>query len=356
MMQKGLFINTEKAKCSIYESGLMVYNCIKGSAQFSLDYTELLKNDLRINSGYDFYLFNYHFITTGWLDTKSVKRLPGLKGTIILETLPNDPFVFCSPFDFDFYCVLDPSITLKHKKVFTFPRPLDNYTGPLSKKNNDIPVIGSFGFATKGKGFEHVVIAVNKEFERAVIRINIPYATYTDESHQYAHELSVMCKKLANPGVEVRVTHHFFTKEELIYWCSENTLNCFLYDRNHHGLSATTDQSITSERPLAISENNTFRHITKYLKTYPQISLKESIDKSLLSVMQMKKDWSKDSFRKLFENMLLKLEKKSAAQKKKQGIVTLSLVNKESFSYKLGIRYKNIIRHYYRSPVYTAFH
>jgi hypothetical protein len=40
---------------------------------------------------------------------------------------------------------------LQHKKVFIFPRPLDDYTGGLSKKENEIPVIGTFGFATREK-------------------------------------------------------------------------------------------------------------------------------------------------------------------------------------------------------------
>ena len=354
--RKGLFINTEKAKCSIHESGLMVYDCIKDSAKFDLDYIELRKDDLKIPAEYDFYFFNYHFITTGWLDTKSVKKLPGLKGTIILEVLPNDPFVYCSPFDFDFYCVLDPSMTLKHKKVFAFPRPLDEYTGPLSKKENPVPVIGSFGFATKGKGFEHVVSAVNREFDKAVVRINIPHGTYTDESHQYAHELAAICKGLAKPGVDVQVTHTFFSKEELIHWCSENTLNCFLYDRNFPGLSATTDQSITSERPLAISDNNTFRHIAKYLTPYPHQSLKESIEKSVPAVVQMKRDWSRESFRKLFETMIEKLGRNRTVQNQNQDTVILSLVNKESLSYKLAIRYRKILRRYYKSTLYAAFH
>ena len=36
-----------------------------------------------------------------------------------------------------------------------------------------IPIIGSFGFATLGKGFELVVDAVNKEFDEAVVRISM---------------------------------------------------------------------------------------------------------------------------------------------------------------------------------------
>lgn len=359
---KGLFINTEKSVCSIHESGLMVFNCIKGSANYSLDYHELKKEDLEIPATYDFYLFNYHINTTGWLDTKSIKKLPGLKGTIVLEILPNDPFVYCSPFDFDFYCVLDPSMTFKHKKVFVFPRPLDEYPGELSKKENEIPVIGTFGFATKGKGFEHVVEAVNKEFERAIVRINIPHGTYTDPSHQYAQELAARCKALAKETVEVITTHEFMSKEKLIYWCSENTLNCFLYDRNMPGLAATTDQAITSERPLSVSGNPTFRHITKWLRPYPELSLRKAVESSAPVVKKMKEEWSGKSFQFLFEKMLARLSAKKEAIPANlpatRGMlhIKLSLLNKRTFWYKFDRYYRKLMRLYYKSPLYAAFH
>ncbi len=353
-MIKGLFINTEKAICSIHESGLMVFHCIKGSSNYTLDYFELKQADLTIPGGYDFYLFNYHFSTTGWLDTRSIKELPGLKGTIVLEILPNDPFVYCSPFDFDFYCVLDPSMTFKHKKVFVFPRPLDEYHGELSTQKNDIPVIGSFGFATKGKGFEHVVEAVNKEFDKAIVRINIPHGTYTDPSHRYAQELAAQCQSLAKEGVEVRVTHDFMSKEKLIYWCSENTLNCFLYDRNMPGLAATTDQAITSERPLAVSDNSTFRHVATYLKPYPKLSLAQSIQQSPPVVKKMKEDWSAASFKLLFEKMLDKL---AVGKKDPPGEpVQLSILNKRSLRYKFDKYFRRLTRLYYKSFLYAAFH
>lgn len=356
MKLKGIFINTQKAVCSIHESGLMVFNCIRDSTNYSLDYFELKKTDLNIPATYDFYFFNYHFSTTGWLDTKSIKKLPGIKGTIVLEILPNDPFVYCSPFDFDFYCVLDPSMTLKHKKVFAFPRPLDKYTGLLSTKENKIPIIGSFGFATKGKGFAHVVEAVNKEFEKAIVRINIPHGTYTDPSHKYAQELAAECKAIAKAGVEVVTTHEFMSKEELIYWCSENSLNCFLYDRKMPGLAATTDQAISSERPLTVSNNPTFRHVTKYLQSYPQLSLKKSIETSVPVVEKMKEEWSGKSFQLLFEKMLDQLSVKKEETATDLPPVKLSILNKRSFGYKFDKYFRRLTRLYYKSPFYAAFH
>ncbi len=57
---KGLFINNKKAKDSIFESGHMVFQCLKQSDQYLLDYVEVDVNNRSIKKGYDFYFFNYH--------------------------------------------------------------------------------------------------------------------------------------------------------------------------------------------------------------------------------------------------------------------------------------------------------
>jgi hypothetical protein len=306
---QGLFINPAKANCSIYESGRMIYESLVLSKKYTLDYIEVDENNRKIPDNYDFYAFNYHHITMGWLDTKCIRNLPGLKLTFILEILPNDPFVLCPSEDFDVYCALDPTMNIPDQRVYAFSRPLEIPKKLIPYCEPTKPVIGSFGFATPGKGFELVVEAVNKEFEEAVVRINIPAGTYTDdlwELHNcnYSEYLSDLCRKTAKKGVEVIVTHNYLTKDQLIEWCGQNTLNCFLYDRNLPGLSATTDQAISSGRPLAVSDNKTFRHITQYIKPYPHRNLKESIALSQAEILQIQKDWAPATFARKFEQVL----------------------------------------------------
>src|SRR6185295_3578021 len=114
------------AQDSIFESGKMVFQCLADSDKYSLDYIEITPENLKIPTNYDFYFFNYHYITMSWLDAKSIRTmLPGLKMTMVLEVSPNDPFKFCSPDDFDVYCVLDPTLNLTKEGVFAFPRPLE---------------------------------------------------------------------------------------------------------------------------------------------------------------------------------------------------------------------------------------
>ena len=309
-MLKGLFLNSKSAQCSIHESGKMVYKALLLSSNYILDYMEIDEKDRAFSDKYDFYVFNYHKFTMGWLDTKAIKNLPGSKITIVLETLPNNPFPMCSPDDFDLYCVIDPTIKSDNRKVYTFSRPLE--LPYLSYDvDSEIPIIGTFGFATAGKGFEHVVNAVNQEFDKAIVRINIPHGSYISAKKTilpskpaYADALSERCLNIARDGTDVRITHDYMSKQQLIRWCAQNTLNVFLYNRNQPGLSATTDQAISSSRPLAISSNETFRHMHHYIVPYPKRSLKESIAVSVPEVHQMQQDWHPKNFALKFELML----------------------------------------------------
>lgn len=327
----GIFINTARAQCSIFESGLMMYESLLTSSRFKIDYVEVDEKNRTIPAGYDFYTFNYHYSTMGWLDTKSVSRLPGVKITFVLETLPNDPFVLCPENDFDAYCALDPTMDIEDKRVYAFSRPLEVPADLVPHDESPVPVIGSFGFATPGKGFELLVDAVNREFEEALVRINIPAATYVDagtwklQQQDYTRYLGDLCVKIAKKGVRVEITNAFMSKDELIRWCGRNTLNCFLYNRNQPGLSATTDQAISSGRPLSVSANETFRHICRYIEPYPIRSLKESIALSKAEVLQMQKDWVPVNFAARFEDVLrdFGLFEKSDHEPRQEGKIKL---------------------------------
>lgn len=349
----GLFINCVEAQDSIFESGRMAFQCLADSDKYSLDYIEASPKNRSISADYDFYLFNYHNVTMSWLDVGLIKSLlPGIKMTIVLEVSPNDPFVYCSPEVFDVYCVLDPTLNSDLENVYSFPRPLETAENLSPYVPKEVPVIGSFGFATKGKGFEHLVDAVNKEFDKAVVRINIPYASYADATQIYAKQLAEICRNRAKEGIEVVVTHDFMSKPELIKWCGENTINCFLYDRNMPGLAATTDQAITAGRPLLISKNDTFRHIEKFITPYPQQTIKEAIENTGKNVETIQREWSPKKFREKFEEVLDNLQTVERPEETKQNKAIklpvrknykLTLVGKMKSKLAIRVRVKNLI-------------
>lgn len=303
---RGLFINTLRAQCSIHESGRMMHDCLRRSERFTIDYLELDPDKPDVPDGYDFYAFNYHHQAMGWLHTPSVRRLPGRKLTFVLEVLPDYPFALCPPDDFDAYCAIDPTMNAPDANVFAFPRPLEVQAPAAPHEAPATPVIGTFGLPTRGKAFDKVVEAVNREFDAARVRINIPAGTFTGSGGglDYAREIAEQCRKAAKPGIEVVVTHDFMSKPELIAWCAQNTLNCFLYDRDMPGLAATTDQAVSSGRPLIVSDNPTFRHVLRYIRPYPQQSLRDAIDTTIPQVMRMQHDWAPERFAERFAEVI----------------------------------------------------
>lgn len=351
-MLRGAFINTAKAICSIFESGEMVFDCLKSSKRYTLDYITLDQIDIahlrerrelkllntaraegvpntseRNGNGaqhpaehpsrepgrgdYDFWVFNYHPNTMA--PTLPRDLLPYFKGpkfAIVLEVEPDNPIKFVPAADFDSCMVLDPT-AIASAKVTPFPRPLRGTARRGRPTVRPVPIIGSFGLGTPGKGFEQVVEAVNREFDRALVRVNVPPASHVDpimfKVHQmkYIEYIGKLCKKIARPGIEIEFTDEFFDGEQLVDWCGENDLNCFMYTRRQSGLSATTDQCVISGQPLIVSSNDTFRHIHPYIAPYPKLSLREAMRTTGPAVRQMQEDWSIDSFQKTFYDMLL---------------------------------------------------
>lgn len=304
-MPKFLFINTRPAQCSIYKSGVQLYEALRGAKNWTLDYVEIQELDLQaLHAGklichgvdmpdYDLYLFNYHDITMRGIEgvrSEEFHRLPGQVYTMVLEVEPNNPLSRIFSDDFDGYLVLDPTLQFDHSRFHAFPRPIACVPVPEFVEP-EVPVIGTFGFATQDKYFDRVVRAVSQEWPEAVVRINIPRATYADPDDVMFTEIERQCRSAAHAGIKLEITREFFSDSELIAWCARNSLNCFMYDRRMPGLAAVTDQAIASGRPLAVSSNETFRHIHAYQSPYPLITLREALESGQAAVQEMLRDW-----------------------------------------------------------------
>ena len=308
-----LFLNSPRAQCSIHESGRMVFAAIRDSDMFAWDYADLHR-DYRCGRGrYGCVVFNYHPGTMPWLDTESVSHVGCLKATMILETLPESVFPLCPRDVFDVHLAIDPTAIEVPGSVYALPRPLEEILEPLQPSDAELahPVIGTFGFGTPGKGFERVVDAVNREFDRATIRVNIPAADFADAAmvamHRmpYADYLVELMRQVAKPGVVIEPTRVFHSPPDLIRWCRSNTINMFLYDRMQPGLSATTDQAVASGRPLLVGDNPTFRHLHRYQPAYPDWTIRDAIERGAEMVGHIQRDWNRDAFRRRFEAALV---------------------------------------------------
>jgi hypothetical protein len=210
---------------------------------------------------------------------------------------------------YDFYIVLDPSINTASDNVLIFPRPLDS--GPdatVGFSADSSVVIGSFGFPTWGKRWDLIVEQVNKEFDVATVRFNIPKSRLVADSHYLVEAIKTSClEKITKPGITLEITSLNMSKQELVNWCAQNTVNCFLYSRDQVytcGLASAADQAISSGRPLLVTGDKTFRHIHPYLPVFPDIDIRAAITTTQPGVAQMRETWSSNAFVLRFEAAL----------------------------------------------------
>ena len=311
---RGLYFNSLRAVCSIWESGKMVFDILCQSSKYILDYTEV--NSIPDNiQDYDFIIINYHITVNNWITADIIQSINKKSYCIVTEVGLDDNIFYMTPKIFDQYIFLDPTIT-ETDSIHAFPRPLDQISLHMNYDVNhgsDQPVIGSFGFATTGKCWHEIVRAVCAEFDNAIIRFNIPKATYVTDIMFYSEIIAIkkLCKPMLDnkPGVKLIISHDVMNKTALVNWCAGNTINCFFYDRYkvgfRAGLCAVTDQAILSGRPLLTSADPTFRHITKYINPYPIQTIREAISTTGDIVKQIRDDWSHSKFLSKFEAILL---------------------------------------------------
>jgi len=204
--------------------------------------------------------------------------------------------------------VLDPSIP-ETETILSFPRPLDILPTKEKQPDSSIPIIGSFGLPTDYKAWDQIVERVNQEFDEAIIRFHIPYATHVPGSDKRIRTIISQCEKhITKPKIQFEITQDVMSRQDLLNWCAENTINCFFYFRCHiliFGLAAVTDQAIASGKPLLVTSDRTFRHIHPYIPYFPDIGIREAIEKTREGVLKMRALWSAEKFLEKFETHVL---------------------------------------------------
>ena len=162
---------------------------------------------------------------------------------------------------FDFYIAPDPTLLLQNPVVYKTGRLVPKYSNSFPIPS--IPTIGSIGFGTPKKGFEKIVELVQSEFDEAIIRFNIPFASFGDNDGINAKAIAAACKSfIKKPGIQLQVSHDFLNKNSLLDFLAQNTINVFLYeDTGGRGLSSTIDNALAVERPIAVSDSIMFRHL-----------------------------------------------------------------------------------------------
>lgn len=258
-MTRILFLNHSRSQCGVYDYGIRIYNIWKQSQYYVLDYYEVssLQDYESIPfSTYHAIIYNYHPCTMTWLNQHTIKQDIYNIGLLHECITPFFPY----------------SIPVQEQ----LPRPLFNQppTGihHVDERvrsfltyglDTNKPIIGSFGFGFTNKGFDKIIAYVNKEYDEAIIKIVMPYATYGDSSGQLASYVSHLCYQIPRkPGIEIHILHDYLDHNDILYFLGHNTINLFMYDRMEgRGISSTIDYALSVSTPIGISDSYMFRHI-----------------------------------------------------------------------------------------------
>ncbi len=297
MEKKVLFINHIEKQCGVHQFGENVFAAITLSEKFQFIYSECseyshllaavqLHNPAAI-------IYNYYASTLPWLNPGITRRMKfpqlGIMHEVTQERVNHADKVL-----FDFHIAPDPTVLLTNPIVFKTGRLIPSHKTLIPPPPE--LTIGSFGFGTKGKGYPHIIEAVQKEFDKAIIRLNIPFATFGDAEGSGAKAYAEKCRELiTKPGISLQITHDFLSQEEVLNFLDGNTLNTFFYEGNkNRGISSVIDLALAVDRPLAITKSNMFRHISH---TEPSIciednSLQHIIQQGISPLEQYRKEWT----------------------------------------------------------------
>jgi len=328
-----LFINNVSASCGVYQHGVLVNSLLQNSTKYKVIYKEcdsIQKLISLFNSLHpDIIIYNYHpalfdFLPKNYKHMRSfdnVKHIglitDGTRDVLMDPNIhdnltPEGPVgtVFC-PQIFDRYLFMDPE-TIETKYIKKVLPTLPGFDKSLPSNKNEILNVGSFGFGGKDKGYDELVKRVQDEFDEAIIRIHVPFATYGDKEGIGAKERIEECKAIiTKPGIQVIATHDFMPESEVLSFLYNNDINIFLYNDVYgsQGIASTPHFAISVGKPFLITNTSKTRHLIGVTDKVDidKTSIKDAISNpnKLLEPFEV---WSREntliSYEKVFDELL----------------------------------------------------
>jgi len=262
-LEKILFVSHRKKQCGVHEYGISIAEALKKSTNYAFTYAECSSPEEFWATAADVapsaVIYNYYPSTLPWLKKKVMRRfdIPHLG---IMHEVTQQKADSADTRLFDYHIGPDPTLCLNNPIVFKTGRLIPKYVNEFTPPK--VTTIGSFGFATAGKGFERLIIAVQEEFDEAVIRLHIPSGDFVASD---AKDVAKRCQKLmVKDRVKLVVTHEFLEKRQLLDFLAQNTLNAFFYEElegEGRGISSVIENALAVRRPIAITRSSMFRHI-----------------------------------------------------------------------------------------------
>lgn len=356
-IQKVLFINNIDQQCGVYQFGKNVAKAIQKSQKYNIIYKEcsdskefnIILKEIKPSC----VIYNYHPSTLHWARRNAFwVTIPQVA---MIHEVYQQVADAANDFVFDYHIGPDPTLLLKNPIVFKTGRIIPEYSN--SFKLPEIPTIGSFGFGTNGKGFEKIIQLVQNEFDNAIIRLNIPFASIGDPNGIIAKKIASECQNIVTKeGIKLQISHDFLDENALLDFIAQNTINVFMYDKNNkRGISSVIEYALAVDRPIAISDSEMFRHLFDAPKSIvlPQTSLKEIISNGLEPLLPFKIEYTKENlvweYERIIGEVLARGRKRGSISKFWQnGLSKTIFKNRKSkyFSWAINDEGKKVIPSY----------
>ena len=310
-----LFISHKKSQCGIYQYGLDVYNSLKKSLNYNFVYIEsdtlndiisfinIHKKEIKC------IVYNYYPTTMPWINTNILRKF-SIKQIAIIHEFNQETIDKLNNNYFDAFLIPDPTINIAHTYIYKINRLIPNFEKEIVENNNKIS-IGSFGFGFKDKGFEKIIEIAKNEFKDVEIDINInmPFNTIVDiDGKNHAIKTKERCLKIIEKSkINLKITHNYMEKKDLLNFLHKNTINAFFYDTNKDmGISSVIDFALAVKKPIAITKSGMFRHI---FNVTPSICIEDSnfqtiIKRGVSPFEKIYEEWSEENFIKRYEEIL----------------------------------------------------
>lgn len=263
-----LFVTHKQKVCGVHEFGISVADAMKKSARYAFTYAECSNPEELLafvaKTSPQAIIYNYYQTTLPWLD-KDLLRKIDIPSLGIMHEVTQTAADSADASFFDYHIAPDPTLVTNNPIVFKTGRLIPKYTNRFSPPS--VTTIGSFGFASHGKGFERLIIAVQEEFDEAIIKLHVPTGDFINAD---VSEVVKQCQRLiVKPGIKLIATHEFLERSQLLDFLAQNTLNAFFYDRlDGRGISSTIEMALAVQRPIAVTRSTMFRHV---ISTYPSL-------------------------------------------------------------------------------------
>lgn len=307
-----LFINHQTERCGVYQMGRRIGHALSDAGVAHYLETWDLGTAIQITQTHRpaVVIYNWHPSTLPWAPAL-MSRFPETKHVGLIHEIAPDAASAGSEI-FKYRMVCDPYFPVDGRTVFRSVRHVPRIdvpdahrvAGMFDMRADETLTVGSFGFGVGGKMFATVVHAVGAEFPGATVRLRIPNAAYGDDLGDLARRHAASARAVSIGGVRVEVEHDFLGEDDLVLWLAGNHMNVFFYEPNGgRGISSVIDYAIAARRPIAVNDSQMFRHVRGVLGTYPERSLKASLE-SGPEIDDLYRRWSPDQLARDYAEMI----------------------------------------------------